>query len=108
MPSMNLTINFKNMKSEKLFNHEISEIIDKIKKIDDEILILRKLKFVRPKNDIYLWLSECGYSQVKQDIKIPVSIETALFDLMNKSAEEQILIKRKEIKILTDDLNKNL
>jgi len=96
------------MKNEKLFNHEISEIIDKIKKIDDEILILRKLKFVQPKNDIYLWLSKCGYSQVKEDIKIPISIEKGLFDLINESAKKQILIKREEIKKLTNDLNKNL
>jgi hypothetical protein len=96
------------MKNEKLLNHEVSEIIHKIKQINDEISILITLTLARPKNDNYLFLKS-GYDElVMKDIKIPISIEKGLFDLINESAEKQILIKREEIKKLTNDLNKNL
>jgi len=96
------------MKNEKLLNHEVSEIIHKIKEINDEISILITLTLARPKNDNYLFLKS-GYDPlVMKDIKIPISIEKDLFDLINESAKKQILIKREEIKKLTNDLNKNL
>ena len=96
------------MKNEKLLNHEVSEIIHKIKQINDEISILITLTFARPKNDNYLFLKSGYDALVMKDIKIPISIEKSLFDLINESAEKQILIKREEIKKLTNDLNKNL
>jgi hypothetical protein len=91
----------------KLTSRDICDAVDKIKKITDEIEILNDLSWAKPISYNFLYLIE-KKELLPKEIRIPLSIEKDLFDLINKLSEEQILTKKEELKKLTNYLNENL